>query len=856
VVGTPKKVGDNKGVNNQEPPSSFSLHLAITLISVAVLAAAYFIYSTQQQSIRGKVDREIAAIAQLKSGEISRWRAERLTYADTLTGNAFYSNWVTQWKALPTPELESTLRSRLAAEAKRYSYGDLILVDADGEVLQSLNNSVKQLSAVTVEQLGTAFREHRSVMTDLYIEPASNKPHIDIIAPLFSGQGAEEQAAGAVVFCIDPAGVLYPLIQSWPLPSRTAEIQLVEKSGDSAVFLNSLRFQPDAALKLGIPLTDTESAAVMAVTGYEGVVEGTDYRGAHVLAALQQVPDSPWFIVAKVDADEALSTWQWQSGMIIAIFITLLAAILAVIGLFWQRRQRIAYQALYQTEEELRERDEQYRLLMENAMEAIIIAEDGILKFGNRQAAELSGYTHEEFMLRRIIEFIHPDDRRMILEHYRRQISGMVVSNIYVFRFICKSGNTKWVEASVARITWEGRPATLNFLTDVTDRRRLEDERQRVAKLESVGLLAGGIAHDFNNLLTAILGNISLASMEAKPGSEMQNSLGQAEKASLRAKDLTKQLLTFSKGGAPVKTLASLPELLRDTAGFALRGSNVKCNFSIPPDLWYAEIDEGQVSQVIHNLVINAQQALPTGGAIELIAQNMALSETLSLGRGLPLDAGNYIRISVADHGSGIPAENMEKIFDPFFTTKNKGSGLGLATSFSIARRHSGHLSVESELGVGSTFYLYLPASTQKATTKQDTKKATKPVGKGRILVMDDEKGVREVAGRMLKHIGYDDVEFAADGAGAVRQYKAAMESGRPFSAAILDLTVPGGMGGKETIRKLLKIDSSIKAIVSSGYADDSVMADYRDHGFSGMVIKPYTLDELGKALHNVTGAA
>jgi nitrogen-specific signal transduction histidine kinase/ActR/RegA family two-component response regulator len=389
---------------------------------------------------------------------------------------------------------------------------------------------------------------------------------------------------------------------------------------------------------------------------------------------------------------------------------------------------------------------------------------------------------------------------------------------------------------------------------DLTDRKRLEEERQRVDKLESIGVLAGGIAHDFNNILTSILGNISIAGMDAAPGSELQNSLEQAEKASLRARDLTVQLLTFSKGGAPVLKLASLTELLKDTAKFALRGSRVKCHFSIPAGLWHAEVDAGQVSQVIHNLVINAQQAMPAGGTIELTAVNMAINDTGSPGKGLPVIPGDYVRIAVADHGSGIPAENLEKIFDPFFTTKQKGNGLGLATSFSIARNHGGHISVESEPGAGSTFYLYLPASTQTAAPKQAKTAARKSAGKARILVMDDEKGVREIAGRMLKHIGYKDVEFAEDGAEAITLYKAAMETGNPFSAAILDLTIAGGMGGEVAIQKLLKIDPGVKAIVSSGYIDDSIIAKFRDYGFSGMVAKPYTIEELRKAVQDVIG--
>ena len=502
----------------------------------------------------------------------------------------------------------------------------------------------------------------------------------------------------------------------------------------------------------------------------------------------------------------------------------------------------------------LQESEEKYRLVVENAQEAIYIAVDGILKFGNTKAAELSGYSQEDLESTPFIEFIHKDDRDMVVGRYLRRLKGEVVPDKYAFRIIDKPGNIRWVELTVVLINWEGKQASLNFLTDISDRRRLEEEQQRVAKLESVGLLAGGIAHDFNNILTAILGNISLAKMEAPPGSEIGESLAQAEKASLRAKGLTKQLLTFSKGGAPVKRVVSVTELIRDTAGFALRGSNVKYHFSPPDGLWPAEVDEGQVSQAIHNLVINAQQAMPTGGTIELLAENIALSEIQSIGRALPLKAGDYIRITVTDHGTGIPAEHLEKIFDPFFTTKQKGSGLGLATSFSIVRQHGGHISVESEVGAGSTFYLYLPASGETAAPKQENNEAVKSVGKARILVMDDEQGVREVVGRMLKHLGYKDVAFAADGATAIKLYKAAMESANPFTVCILDLTIPGGMGGEMAVTKLLKIDPAVKAIVSSGYVDDAVVAKYRDYGFSGVVAKPYTIAELRKALQEVIG--
>jgi PAS domain S-box-containing protein len=480
----------------------------------------------------------------------------------------------------------------------------------------------------------------------------------------------------------------------------------------------------------------------------------------------------------------------------------------------------------------------------------------------NETWAQITGYTLAELSpisIKTWEALVHPDDLKQSDELLERHFSGELPYYDCECRMKHKNGHWVWVHdrGRIVTRTANGKPLMMfGTHSDITDHKQLEEEKERTEKLEAVGRLAGGIAHDFNNILTAILGNISLASMEAAPGSELSVSLEQAEKASIRAKDLTVQLLTFSKGGAPVKKLGPLTELLRDTADFVLRGSNVKCNFSIPADLWHAEIDAGQVSQVVRNLVVNAQQAMPKGGTIEISAENLALTEKQSSGRGLPLRPGNYVMISVTDHGTGIPKDHLKKIFEPFFTTRPKSSGMGLATSFSIVRQHGGHLSVESKASSGSTFYVYLPTSVESAAAKQDKIEAAIRTGKARILVMDDEKTVREIAGRMLKHIGYGDVEFATDGVEAIKLYKAAMESGNPFGMAILDLTIPGGMGGEITIRNLLKIDPAVKAIVSSGYVDDPVMAQYGEYGFSGVVAKPYTIAELRKAVEDVIGGA
>jgi CheY-like chemotaxis protein len=330
--------------------------------------------------------------------------------------------------------------------------------------------------------------------------------------------------------------------------------------------------------------------------------------------------------------------------------------------------------------------------------------------------------------------------------------------------------------------------------------------------------------------------------------------LSEAEKACVRARSLTQQLLTFSKGGAPVRRTMGIGSLFEDSSQFALRGSNVKCTTAIPTNLWLVDADEGQMNQVIHNIVLNAKQAMPDGGEVVLSAENVEIGPE---NRPAAFDQpdGRYIRLSIADQGIGIPEEIRRRIFDPYFTTKSKGSGLGLASSYSIVAKHDGFLALESEVGVGTTFHIYLPASENQHETVSAAAPERVIRGKGRVLLMDDEEMVREVAAEMLAHLGYE-VVAVGDGRDAIRTYQEAMAAGRKFDAVITDLTVPGGMGGKDAVAALRQIDPEVHAVVSSGYADDPVMAEYQRFGFRGVVAKPFTVRELGRVLQESDLAA
>ncbi|HSC34916.1 MAG TPA: PAS domain S-box protein, partial [Thermodesulfobacteriota bacterium] len=502
---------------------------------------------------------------------------------------------------------------------------------------------------------------------------------------------------------------------------------------------------------------------------------------------------------------------------------------------------------LKNAEDMLKESANRYRTLVENINDLIVeTSADGRFIYLSPKHEEILGYKPEELMGRNIFENIHPDDLPLALKEFSRVIESQT-SGKAVFRYRHKNGSWRWFESTGQTVdTVSGEMRCVIVSRDITDRKRFEEELFKAEKLESLGVLAGGIAHDFNNLLTVILGNISVSKMKLDPKDKIHGRLVDAENASFRARDLTSQLLTFSKGGAPVKEfLQSLGDLIVDTANFVVSGSKVKCEFEIDEDLWPVEVDEGQISQVIHNLIINSDQAMPDGGIIKVGAKNVELGADNEP----RLKEGRYLNITIEDTGIGMTKELMDKIFDPYFTTKQRGSGLGLATVYSIVKNHEGHIEVSSKIGAGTRFDLYIPAA--KVKVRNIIGEQNIETGVGKILVMDDEQMVREVAGEMIIQMGYE-VEYASDGREAVDRYIRAMEEGKPFDAVMVDLTVPGGMGGEEAQKKLMEIDPAVRSIVSSGYSNDPVMSKYEEYGFRGVVTKPYNIELLSKAIHNV----
>ncbi len=493
----------------------------------------------------------------------------------------------------------------------------------------------------------------------------------------------------------------------------------------------------------------------------------------------------------------------------------------------------------------LQESEMRYRDLFENAHDIIqIVRPDGKLLYVNDSWRQTFGYGEEEIEALSIFDIISPDSQGHCQEMFGKVISEEKTHYINTV-FADKKGNQVLIEGNAICKFVEGKPLYSQCIfRDVTEKKKMEEELIKAQKLESVGVFAGGIAHDFNNLLQAIIGNISLAKMHITPQNKAYERLVRTEKASMLAKNLTQQLLTFSKGGEPVKTVTAISEILKEATSFSLRGSKAKCEYQLTNDLWSVEVDKGQLSQVAQNLAINANQAMPDGGILTIKAINISITEHDVYN----LPGGNYIKITFQDQGSGISKENIAKIFDPYFSSKKTGSGLGLAISYSIINNHSGLITVDSEPGQGATFTIYLPASEKNVVPGQGAAQQQPIQHKGRLLLLDDEDIVLEVLGEMLNFLGCE-TDAVLNGRGAVDLYQKALKGESPYAGVIMDLTIPGGMGGKETLSRLQEIDPEVKAIVSSGYASDPIMANFKEHGFCGVVPKPYKLEDLSQAL-------
>ncbi len=628
----------------------------------------------------------------------------------------------------------------------------------------------------------------------------------------------------------------------------------------------------------------------VATEGFEGTDETVNSRGLAAITSFKKLRTKDWFVAANFPKAEAYAPiLEARRTLLVMMIVTALVLPLIVWSLmnsitrpllaFTRHVQSMPEKTgaarLYQVRshdeigrltqafdamvtsldhqrDEIEAQRERLAVTLRSIADGVIVTDlEGRVVLINRAAERLTGWAQDEAIGAALHDILVIHDEKTHLRIADPVTAAIANASVVTLPsdsvLVARDGARRFIADSCAPVK-DSSSRTIGAVfvfQDITERRVVEEQRTRADKLESVGLLAGGIAHDYNNILTVILANVSLAQLAPQGSPEVPALHESIEQAALQARDLGQQLLTFSKGGSPVKRTSSVAELVEQSVSLALRGSNVRADLSCERGLWLVDVDRGQIHQVLNNLAINAKQAMPDGGILEVRAENCTLKESE-----LELPRGRYVKISLRDTGIGIAPENLPKIFDPYFTTKTEGTGLGLATAYSVVRKHHGNIAVHSAAGAGTTFEIYLPAS-EKEQAEQATGIGPVRKGTGSILVMDDDAAVRGTLARILPTLGYT-VECVHDGSAAVRRYAEAMGKGKPFDLLLMDLTIPGGMGGKEAMQHLKRLYPGVKVIVSSGYSNDPVLASYQDYGFAAVVLKPFRVSELSEQIDDV----
>jgi PAS domain S-box-containing protein len=514
---------------------------------------------------------------------------------------------------------------------------------------------------------------------------------------------------------------------------------------------------------------------------------------------------------------------------------------------------------LKQTENNLRDSEENLKIILNSIGDAVIAVDrEGKITHINPVAEKMTGWEIEQAKgnkLEEVFRIINGDTREEVKAPVDKVLKyGKTIELDRNTVLLSKDGVEYNIADSVSPIRdIKGDiHGIVIIFRDITDKLRREKEQMKLEQLESIGLLAGGIAHDFNNILTGIFGNIEMAKIKIdKKESIVYKYLISAGQALSKATDLTKQLLTFAKGGEPVLEAVDLETLVKSTVSFNLSGSNIKPNFDFEDNLWQVKADKNQISRVITNLIVNAKEAMPDGGNIYIKAFNIENFKNDSD----KLLKGSYVKLIIEDEGIGIPQKYIERIFNPYFTTKQNGSGLGLSIVHSIIKKHKGSIEIESVQGKGTKFIILLPAQKSEQTKKEkkDIKISKKVKFTGKVLIMDDEEMIREVAGNMLHELGFD-IDFAFDGKEAFEKYKKSLDSKEVYTIVILDLTIKGGPGGKFAAKRILQLNPKAKLIVSSGYSSDPIIANYEAYGFKGRIIKPFNMNQLKNEIIRVLG--
>ena len=966
---------------NHMTKNSFTRLMAIAVAAALLLSiiGGLWFFKAQQRQQRESIEANLWSIANLKAKQIADWRTERLSDATILMGRIGLMESIERYFSDPTDQERSEILRRLLPVKERYYFEDVLVVNLEKQVVLSLGSEVG-LCPEHSHVIDEAISRRRPLWTALHVTPNYSFPHISVIVPLFAETDGQHPI-GAIVLVCDAAQFLYPLIQTWPTASATAETLLVRKDGNDVMFLNELRHRKGTALRLRIPLSQADLPAAKAVKGVTGIVEGKDYRGVEVIAAILPVLGSPWFMVSKVDAAEAFSEWRFRSIVILMFVLGMMVLVLAAGLVFWQRNLKTHYQELYRSENALNkalnlhritlhsigdavistdsegcvelmnpvaekltgwqqgaakgkalsevfhivneeshspvqdpatkvlkegkvmglanhtlliskdgreipisdsgspikdenneiigvvlvfkdqtierqyqkqilENEEKYRLVVENANEAIFIAQDEVIKFPNPKTLEITGYSEDELAHMPFANLVHPEDRQMVVERYRQRLEGENPPSDYVFRIINKVGSELCLQINTALITWEGRPATINLIRDITEQKELEEQVRQAHKMESIGTLAGGIAHEFNNMLGIIIGNSELALDDIPEQSPAAESIQEIRTASLRAKDVVRKLLSVARKTPESRKPVQIRTIVDESLGL-LRKSipaniEIRSNLTCTTEMILA--DPTEISQVLMNLCTNSVHAMVDGkGVLEVTLETEKL-DSRSSSRFKDIGPGDYVKLTVSDDGVGIPSNVLDRIFEPYFTNKSvdEGLGMGLAVVHGIVKKHEGTIKVESAVGKGTTIEVLFPLIDEQPVSGDEETETLSP-GTEKILFVDDEASLVKMVSQMLTRSGYEVVGKKS----SQEALKLFTMDPDQFDLVITDMAMPG-MTGDEVAKQIVQVRPDIPIILCTGHSDRMDENRAMELGIKAFVMKPLTKSDLTKIVRKV----